>query len=813
MMKTISVNADWQVRQQVKTNFYEKGPISEMVCLPHDAGIRLQRDPNVQNGSERGFFPHSIWEYTKKITIPGEYAQRHVEFRFEGTYTRSMVYINGAFAGQRPYGYAEFTIDADRFLKYNQENEIKAVVRTTDDSRWYTGAGLYRPVCMLVSSLTHFVSDGIRVETSQITDKQAVITVNSEVQCDGSQPIQTLRLQAEIVDENGVVVASDTAPITVFRKENTKARQRLYVKQPKLWDVDTPVLYGCRIRLMDGETELDACETDFGIRELSLDTENGLCVNGKMVKLRGACIHQDNGLLGSAAVQSAERRKVEKLKQAGFNALRIAHNPASRALLDACDRVGMLVMDEAFDVWTENKNGFDYAIDFEEWWERDIESMIAKDYNHPSVILYSIGNEIFEIGNPHGAARGRKIVEKIRKLDSTRYILNSVNGMLSVMDRMKERFGQRRAIMDQKDVNQTMTDIGERITEVMRDPLIGEATEEAFACVDIAGYNYMHGRYEMDRTLFQNRVICGSETHPSNIDRNWRLVKDYSHVIGDFTWTGWDYLGEVGIGRVVYNNQNKNIIMEHKAEYPWLTAWCGDIDIIGHRRTVSYYREIVFGLRKTPYIAVFRPSHYHDKPTYMQWCWTDTVSSWTWQGFEEKPIKVEVYSDADEVELLLNGVSIGRAGTGEKNRFKAIFDTIYRPGELTAVAYTAGLETGRHSLRSADGKLQLLVQPEHDTIPLNEGELAYINITLTDEDGNLWNCADRKVKVSVEGPAQLIALGSAKPDNTESYFTTEHTSFDGRLIAILRPNESGKVTVKIFADGCDDTVVAFQQIK
>jgi len=798
-MKIISINENWMVRQPAEVGFLKKPGEALIVNLPHDAVINSLRDSSLEDGAQRAFFPTGVWEYIKELEIPKEYTEKHVELRFEGAFTRAMVYINGFFAGQRPYGYSEFYIDTDKFLNYGEKNEIKVVVRTTNDARWYAGAGLQRPVSMLVSNLTHFSAKGVKVSTSNISNEQAVIIVENIIQSNELLPTQTLRVVTEIYDENNKIISIDNSPITVFRSESVNVHQRMYINNPCLWGEDSPHLYTCHVKLMRNDEIIDETTDTFGIRQLSLDNEQGLCVNGKQVKLRGACIHRDNGLLGAVSIPAAEMRRIKKLKEAGFNAIRSAHYPASRALLAACDFLGMFVMEESFDVWTNPKNNFDYSLDFNEWWERDIEAMIDKDYNRPSVIIYSIGNEIMETGNPHGATRGRKIIEKIRSLDVSRFTLNSINGMFSVMDRLKDQMMKKAEEMSQKDINQAMTDVGERVKQVMRMELIGDATEEAFSYVDIAGYNYMDGRYEMDKELFPNRIICGSETYPSNIDKSWQLVRDYNHVIGDFTWTGWDYLGEIGIGRVVYDAPG-NVRLEHKGDYPWITAWCGDLDITGFRRPISYYREIVFNIRKEPYIAVFRPEHYGKDARLMHWSWSDTVSGWSWGGYEGKPIKVEVYSDADEVELLLNGNNLGRMPTGESNRFKAIFDTIYQPGELIAIAYSSGVETGRYKLQSTERDIVLNI--EQETNCSNENELIYINISLTDKNNNPCHNFDRQVEVTVVGAAGLVALGSAKPDNTEGYFKNNHRTFDGRLLAILRPKGSGAASIKVAAEGC-----------
>lgn len=795
-----SFNKNWTVGPS--SGFFNMAPDQQpdQITLPHDAMISHPRNPHALSGGKKGYFPDGTYEYAKKFFVPEAYKEKRITFEFEGVYMNAMVYINGDFAGQHPYGYSNFYIKADRFLKYGEENEIKVIARSNDDSRWYTGTGIYRNTKWIIANLVHFKLDGIKITTPDISNERATVNIATCVENEGLHP-QTTQVSTEIVDAEGHTVAIDIAPLTVFAGEHTIVRQRLSVKLPQLWSVERPYLYTCKSRLMDGEKILDEETHTFGIRSLSLNTETGLSINGEAVKLRGACIHHDNGVIGAATIDRAEERRIEILKEAGFNAIRSSHQPVSKAMLDACDRLGMLVVDESFDIWTNTKSDYDYALSFPTWWEKDIEAMVDKDFNHPSVILYSIGNEIKETGSAHGAAWGRKLAEKIRSMDSTRYVMNSINGFVSVMDKLSQ-------MMENKptgDVNTAMAAAGDMIKYVQSLDFVKEATAESFAAVDIAGYNYADNLYLSDCERFPNRVICGSETFPKDIANNWKLVKENGHVIGDFTWTGWDYLGESGLGRIEYGDGSRG----HGASgpFPWLTAHCGDIDIIGQRRPASYYREIVFGLRKEPYIAVQRPAHYGEQPAVMPWSWSDSISSWSWKGFEGKPIKVEVYSDAEEVELLLNGTAIGKAPVGEACAYKAEFDTVYQHGELAAVAYTDGKEVGRTSLVSAGVELRFQVEIDRARIKANDRDLAFVTISLVDDKGVLNPLADRRVTVTVTGTGVLQGLGSANPKNKESYVNPTHLTYDGQVLAVIRPTEAGCIDVIIEAEGCETKTV------
>lgn len=809
MIRT-SFNDGWQTRPKVN-------PFAELsgtkvpfrpVTLPHDAMIERGRvapgGEATMEGGAGAYFSGGTYEYRKTFAVPEEHRGKRILFEFEGVYRNAVVFVNGDYAGQRPFGYSHFFIDADRFLRFGEDNEIRVEARTHRDSRWYTGAGIYRDTWMLVGDTVRIAPDGVRVTTPDVDGERAVIEIATRVEND-SIAVRTADVVTEIRDAGGNVVASDMSKVTVLPGEPANVRQRLYVRAPLLWGPDTPTLYAAAVTLKD----LDAETVTFGIRSLSLDPENGLRINGETVKLRGACVHHDNGVLGAATFPRAEERRVQLLKDAGFNAIRMSHQPMSKAMLDACDRLGMLVVDEAFDVWTSGKSEFDYSLSFPEWWERDIEAMVAKDFNHPSVIMYSIGNEIPETGSPFGAAWGRKLAEKVRQLDPTRYVTNAVNGMLAVMSELGKLRGQsqdKAGEGEEKGINTLMADAGDMMNAISASGLVTEKTAESFAVLDVAGMNYAEARYALDKDLFPNRIILGTETFPTRIDGNWRLVEQHGHVIGDFTWTGWDYLGEVGIGRPQYLTPGAPR-PSHTAPYPYLVAGCGDLDITGHRRPASYYREIVYGLRTEPYMAVRRPEHHGQTSAGTPWAWSDSISSWTWPGFEGEPIVIEVYGDADEIELLVNGRSLGLQPVGEDHRFRTEFDTTYEPGELLAIAYRDGTETGRHALHSATGPIQLRATADRPVITANGGDLAYVTLTLTDPDGTLHTAADRPVRLDVTGAGVLLGFGSADPATEERFDATERRTYEGRALAVLRPTGPGKIHLLASAPACDPVEV------
>ncbi|WP_454853958.1 glycoside hydrolase family 2 TIM barrel-domain containing protein [Promicromonospora soli] len=809
-------NHGWRYRTKA-TAFAELGGSAASdwteVLLPHDALLATERRPDAPRGETNGYFAGGAFEYVRTFHADEDLRGKQVLLEFDGVYRDAGIYVNGDLAGRWAFGYSRFLVRIDPYLELGADNEIRVECRTHLDSRWYAGAGIYRDVHLVVKEPVHIAPDGVVVTTPDVEPGRAVVEVAVDVENSGALTT-THVLAASVVDADGVTVATATSPVTLLPGTSGTVRHRLYVRDPRLWSVDTPHLYTVAVALnrADGEAA-DAEPVTLGIRTLQLDPYEGLRINGEPVKLRGACLHSDNGPLGAVSMRPAEERRVALLKAAGFNAIRSAHNPMSTALLEACDKLGMLVMDETFDVWTSGKSDFDYAADFPQWWERDVEAMVTKDRNHPSVIFYSIGNEIPETGSRVGATWGRRLAEKVRSLDGTRFVTNGINGFVSMLDTILPQMQQRRAAAGAATqdaggtggVNTMMAGIGQMMGHIQASEAATKRTEESYAVLDVAGMNYADARY--DRELFPRRVIVGTETWPTSIAGNWALVTANPHVIGDFTWTGWDYLGETGVGATRYADADGGTgATGFSGGYPELTAWCGDLDITGHRRPVSYFREIVFGLRSEPYVAA-RPPADHGRPVAVAtpWAWGDTIESWTWEGYEGKPVTVEVYSEADEVELLVNGAAVGRA---EVINFRAELETTYEPGEVTAVVYRDGVETGRFTVASAGPSLALDVDADRTELSADGGDLAYVTLTLTDGAGVVHMGRDRTVTVTVDGPATLQALGSGNPVTTESFHAPEHSTFQGRALAVVRPTGAGPITVTARAEGCRPVTIA-----
>lgn len=807
-------NDDWTVCRSVAALdalFYpEKIQEPQPVTLPHDAMILSDRRPEYPTAGGGGFFKAENLEYTKDFFVPKEDQGKVVYLEFEGIMQNAFVWVNGGFAGQHPYAYSNFYVNITDFLHFGEENTVKVIAKNgaQPNSRWYSGGGIYRNVKMIKGELLHIALDGVMISTPTAEPERAIVEVRTNIENE-NVGFREGWLKTVIRDEDGMEVAKERTKFHIFSAGTVTVQQRIYVKNPRLWNLDTPHCYTCEC-FLESEKSSDKAVTSFGIRSLALDPERGLQLNGSTVKLKGGCIHHDNGILGAAAFEDAEFRRARLHKEAGYNALRSAHYPMSKAMLDACDRVGLLVMDEFTDVWTSCKCDFDYGLSFAEWWERDVERMVYKDYNHPCVVLYSIGNEIPEVGSPTDASWGRKIAEKIRSIDKSRYITNALNlpgAILDLVVPMMRAQKPESAGAKSGEINQVSKDMQQDMRAwILNSDILQERIDESCGVLDVIGYNYTTERYENEPKLSPNRIVVGSETSPAALAENWALVEKHGYLLGDFCWTSWDYLGEVGIGHFGYEDDK---IDSFYGDYPWIAAYSGDFDLTGFRRPISYWREIVWGGRNhTPYIAVQRPERYGHKVSDGNHNWTDSVSSWTWPGYEGRPVVAEVYSDAEEAELFINGVSVGRKPVGDEfKQFYCKWDTVYEAGEVEAVTYIGGREVGRFSIKTA-GTPRLWAKKEQESLRAGTNDLCFINIELADENGIVNTAAQKNVTVSLTGAGILQASGSANPKTEENYYDTTHRTFYGRTMAVVRAGkEKGVARLSVSAEGMDSVVV------
>ena len=766
-MKKIGFNQNWSCNGQA-------------VTLPHDAMIHEKRVPGHASGSAQAFFPGGSYVYEKTFEKPNA---EHVVFQFEGVYKNAKVYINGKEAGGAPYGYIPFFVCADELLVAG-ENTIRVECENNDqpESRWYTGAGIYRPVWLWTGPKNAIAPEAVKVQTVSIDP--AKVRVMTE--CD-SEPV------VQILDGDKVVAEGKGHDI------------ELTVPNAALWSENTPKLYTCVVT-----ADCDVAETKFGIRTISWDNK-GFYINGKPTLLRGGCVHHDNGILGAATPDEADYRRVKMMKEAGFNAIRSAHNPCSRAMLDACDELGVYMMDESWDMWFHHKNKYDYATHWRKNYLTDLQAMVDRDYNHPSVVMYSIGNEVSEPAKEEGVEKTKEMVAFLKEKDSTRPVTGGFNLMIIANAKKgkgiynEEEGGMNNDADKMSGMNSTLFNmitnmVGTGMNKSANGKAADKATSPCLDALDMAGYNYASGRYPMEGKCHPDRLIFGSETFPQDIAKNWAMVKQYPYLIGDFMWTAWDYLGEVGLGAWAYTKDGTGF----NKPYPWLLADTGAMDILGDPNGEMFLAQAAWGLLQKPVIAVQPVNHPGQNPAKMAWRGTNALQSWAWQGCDGNKAIVEVFTDAAAVELFINGKKVGKA---KVKNCKATFKTKYQSGKIEAVAYDAGgRELLRSELNSATGKISICAQPEKTAAAV--GEVVYVPVTLKGENGVVEHNADRKLTVTVEG-GELLAFGSANPRTEENFDEGIYTTYYGKALAAVRVEKDCTITV---TDG-NETVKAEIAVK
>lgn len=794
-------NKNWEflrgLDNPMMSAFVREAPGTVKIRLPHDAMISSRRC--AENSEEEGigyFTPENV-EYEKIYHAPAEDKGKVTYLEFEGVYGNAVLEVNGQVVRRHRFGYTSFKANITDYLIYGQDNRIKMTVLNGmhPNGRYYTGTGIYRNVNIMTAGSFYIVPDGVRLTTLSADSDVAVVEIAATLR-NATCGHKKGKLSTELKNSSGEIVSSVKTTVNLLSGDETVIRQKTYVKKPDLWSSGSPYIYTFETVLEDEDGGTDQSEGKFGIRVIDLDPIRGLRINGESIKLKGGCIHSDNGVIGAISVPDAEDRRIRLLKEAGYNAVRTAHNPVSQALLDACDKYGMLVMEEFIDAWTHPKPTFDYSLWMQDCWKEDLDSMVAGAYNHPSVIMYSIGNEIPDIGTDLSAHWGRKFVERLKKTDPSRLITNGVNVMMANLDKIGT-IAEQMGLGDIKagEINNMMAEMKQVMGAINTHPISLAAIRESCDMLDVVGYNYAAHMYEMEHETLPDRIYVGSETNPGDLDRNWEIVERNSYVIGDFAWTAWDYIGEPGIGRIDEQQEGFNVY----APYPWMLAYCGDFDLTGYRRPVSYWREIIWGGRShEPYISVHRPENVEKKLYISQWSWTDSIHSWTWPNMEGMSTVAEVYSDAEEVELIINGISLGKKEVGnDGKKCYCKWEVTYEPGTIEAIAYISGREVGKQIIRTTENA-RLKVSVDKKELTAASGELAFVEIEYMDEKGTLDMAAEHTVRLEVCGAVELLGSGSANPKTEEQYTDTVHQTFEGRMIAVVRAKDImgiGKIRV------------------
>ncbi|MCC7174416.1 MAG: DUF4982 domain-containing protein [Bryobacterales bacterium] len=786
------------------------------VNLPHDWSIEGRPDRNNPTGSGGGFYPAGIGWYRKTFRAPAEWNGRRISVEFDGVYRDATVYLNGQRLGTQPFGYTSFRFDLTRHLDFSQPNVLAVRVDNSaqPNSRWYSGSGIYRRVRVVVTDAVHVAHWGVFVTTPEASSAAAKVQVRIRVANETAGEV-TATVETTLVDRAGKRAGNARTTVKIARGGVAEAGQEIAVAKPALWSPDSPALYRAVTRVSRDGKAVDETVTPFGIRALVWSAEKGLLLNGKSIKLAGGSVHHDNGPLGAMAFDRAEERRVQLLKAAGYNAVRTAHNPPSPAFLDACDRLGLLVLDEAFDAWKASKAKYDYGRDFEEWWQRDLSAMVLRDRNHPSVIFWSIGNEIPEVLVERGPAMAKQLAALVRSLDSTR-----------------------------------------PVTQAFPTSTSGRFPDAVFSVLDVGGYNYnLASHHAEDHRRVPARIMMTTESLPSRAFDEWRLAKDNPYILGEFVWTAMDYLGESGIGAWSFGTpeqatqaskmsafmQDSSFVdklflaMANGAEmrtavaqvpggsnapdamsavapgFPWHASNCGDLDLTGYRKPQSHYRDILWNGGDRVYATVRLPEPEGKKVIAALWAVIPTLPSWTWPGQEGKEMQVEVYSGVEKVRLYLNDKLIGEKPAGRAEEFKTLFTVPYTPGTLRAVGVRGGRAVAESVLTTVGAPARLRLTADRSTVQADNQDLSFVTVEAVDAQGRFQPTADHEVRFAISGPGVIAAVGNGDGQDAAPYQGDRRKLFQGRALVVVRTSkQSGPIRLTASAPGLGSTDVTIQ---
>ena len=742
--------------------------------LPHDWSIEDlpgQSDSVIgpftiksPGGSSTGHVAGGTAWYRKHFSL-NNIANKKVTIYFDGVYMNSDVWLNGHHLGNHPYGYTPFYYDLTPYLEQNSENVLAVRVRNEGkNSRWYSGSGIYRHVWLTVTNPVHVQQWGVYITTPDVSQKTA--TVNLVTNFTGNSNMQAFKLRTRLFDAKNKVVAEKAANIPGAEEPINQAMQ---LSNPHLWSPESPYLYHAETDILQNGRVIDHVVTSFGVRSIDITAEKGFLLNGSPVKLRGGCVHHDNGPLGAAAYDRAEERKVQLLKQNGFNAVRTSHNPPSQHFLDACDRLGLIVIDEAFDQWERPKNPEDYNLYFDSCWKKDIDAMVLRDRNHPSVVFWSIGNEINERADSSGLAITRKLYDAVKRLDTTRPVTES---LCHFFDHPGYKW---------------------------------DTTAAAYALLDVGGYNYLWRQYEADHAKYPDRIMMGTESFAKEAFENWQQVEKHPYVLGDFVWTAVDYLGEAGIAHTGLDS-TRNFPLP---KFPWFNSWCGDIDLIGGKKPQSYYRDVVWNRSKLE-MLVHAPIPEGHKEAVSYWGWPEERHSYTFPGAEGKPLQVNVYTRYETVRLVLNGKIIGEQNASAQTKLTATFTVNYQPGVLKAIGLKNGKAVDSVELKTAGKPARIRLTADRTRIQATPGNLVYITAEVLDEKGQLVPDASNLLHFNISGGGEIIATGNADPTGMESMQQPKHKTFEGKCLIIVRSKKAGKIRLNAAGENLQDGSVVIE---
>lgn len=778
-MKRYNLSENWEFYIAEEGNAFQFAPkTSQTVDLPHDFIRELPRDPSAPLGWDTAYSAQGEGVYRKKLEIPKDWNGRRFILEIGGAANQSEVSVNREVLVIHPNGTVPFLTDITGALRFNgRDNIIKIITQSRQPScRWYTGGGLYRSVNLYVGGKISFLPWDIFV-TTPIAEREYAAVHFSYILC-GTEGMaernHDLWIRASIMDAEGKII----------QKTMTENRHEcmMIVPAPKRWKIDDPYLYHWKLEAVQKKDDGSCCVLDeadgtFGIRSITVNAEEGFCLNHEPLKLKGGCLHSDNGLLGACSFEDAETRKIRILKNAGYNCVRSSHNPPSEALLNACDREGMLLLDEAFDAWVLGKRPLDYHLYFASNWEKDIEAMVKHARNHPCVIGYSIGNEINESnGTSNGPEWSGMLSDKIREMDSTHFVTSALCGVFPDLDDGVS--------FNNIDAN-TNLDTHRQFVE---------KTERYCRPLDVIGMNYLPDLYGRMHTEFPHAVLLGTESYAFNTHEYWREVREKPYVIGDFIWAAMDYLGEVGGGRVKWDT-DANPQDLWNAPYPWRTSWQSDFDMTGDPRPQSVYRQIMWGKKDICGLFTEHPMHFGHQYFGTGWHWPDVHPTWTYPaGYIGKPVRVEIYGDGDEAVLYCNGQEKTKIRISDYRGSTAL---LYEPGNLDAVIFRDGRQVSKAHLETT-GCFDHL-ETEAEPLYSEKGTLRYYRITAVDQNERRVYDAENCVTVFVKG-GRLLAAGSGNPCSEDALTGPSFHLFHGRGLAVVQCKKNPQIQVSVQAD-------------
>lgn len=767
-MRDIDFNSRWSVEGITDPSFkYEN------IDLPFDCMLREKRDASSEGGVNSAWFVGGDYHFTKTFPRPEMKEGDVAILEFEGVYRDAEVYLNGDLLAKNDYGYNCFFVDITNALA--KDNTLSVVCHNAEqpNSRWYTGTGIYRPVHLHILPKRHIELNSLRVLPLAIEDGS--LSIAADLSEDGE-------VQGTVHDQEGKEVASFKA-----HSHENRIECITIIPLPHLWSAEDPYLYTLKLRFGDDEQIVR-----FGFRVLSYG-KDGFFINGKRLLLKGACIHHDNGILGAVSYRDVEFRKVRLLKSLGYNAIRSAHNPIGKYLLEACDELGMYVMDEYVDCWYIHKTKHDYVSKLMENWKEDIALMVAKDYNHPSVIMYSSGNEVSETAQEKGIALTKEFTDYFHSLDGSRPVSCGINIFFNALsslgfgvysDKKAEKNTQAKAKKQEVGsafFNAIANFAGSNVMKVgAMLPICNRKTRGAFANMDIAGYNYGIFRYKGDLNRYPDRLILGSETFCSDTRRWLKLAENDPRIVGDFVWSGMDYLGECGIGSWV--NEDDAPSFDHGPG--WISAGSGRIDITGKILGEGVYTQVMYGVKRIG-LAIIAPKEHVCKHSRSAWKYSMAMPYYDFPGQEGGKVTAEVYSCDEKVALYLNDKLIGRKKVHKRGNTK--FSFAYAPGELRAVGYQDGREVAATSLSSGKEGNHLTIFQENDISP--NDKLLFIRLRLGDADGVIRPYLKSRIKIKEVTGGTLLGLGSGCPYYPDSYLSDEGQTYEGEMLAIFRVDE------------------------